>query len=793
MAEFTTMTLECKCTRMTRLYRSVYDTEPSTTLLPQNAVFYSRKQYRNATVELFYISEGMNQSSVPVGYWCPAGSVQVHPVFDEKKQFIIPTSKEESEEIVHSDGSKAEFTKLFVKSEGVRVYETLDSSEAINSSLRAGDYLLADRSYMYVNNAGVEEQRYRIRLTTSEDQTVLGMWVGVDRKLVAPEGASVWMRSPYVSAKPANFNEDMLSALADNGISLLADGDGTSSGEGGNFLTSFINKVFAFGSNDTEKTEVSVPSFDVTEAGQSYTSDVAINSLDAQSEMADLYAAYGYDYTAGTSSSLMGVPVGSMIFVHGMPFQYTAITDRRDSTSMGNGYTGESSADSNPATGSGGVKSGDTDTYGRTFAKEIAANMPICVIAPGKPKFLTSVKDGLGGYVSEVVSDIRNTFMPMFSAQSDTEFGSILANLNDIQGDFQYYSMEIDTAKYFKYVNSCCRSAAYLMGLSSVQYHGKKCPDLDWGDYNTAAEQDFSVFEQVMGLSQGVSFAYDPQSSVSDTISNTTTESQFMSMFNDVSSKARELEFITGYSGLDTGDLFDSTNYRQQATTQLNTGAFAGLQNVVDRIGTWMNNSIHGMNMRFPEIWSDSTNSRSYEIDMHFVAPYATSFCKWRYVLVPFFHIFCAAAPRSDAHVSQYSAPFLIRAYSKGYFNVEMGIIESLTWKRFGDGNMISEDGVPTQIDVTVGFKDLYHTLAMTEFYGEGLATNVGNFMNNTGLIDLIGTLSGVNMNRITLGERLAMFASTSMNALGSMGSNFMRDVSTKFRNISDRLHLYGV
>ena len=106
---------------------------------------------------------------------------------------------------------------------------------------------------------------------------------------------------------------------------------------------------------------------------------------------------------------------------------------------------------------------------------------------------------------------------------------------------------------------------------------------------------------------------------------------------------------------------------------------------------------------------------------------------------------------------------------------------------------MISEDGVPTQIDVTVGFKDLYHTLAMTEFYGEGLATNVGNFMNNTGLIDLIGTLSGVNMNRITLGERLAMFASTSMNALGSMGSNFMRDVSTKFRNISDRLHLYGV
>src|SRR5699024_12133075 len=56
------------------------------------------------------------------------------------------------------------------------------------------------------------------------------------------------------------------------------------------------------------------------------------------------------------------------------------------------------------------------------------------------------------------------------------------------------------------------------------------------------------------------------------------------------------------------------------------TGAFAGLQNVVDRIGNWMTNTIHGMNMRFPEIWSDSQNSRSYDIDMHFIAPYATNF-----------------------------------------------------------------------------------------------------------------------------------------------------------------------
>ena len=750
MGKFFTNSTLCKCVRTTRLYKSVYDVEPATLILPHGAVFYSNKQFLSDNVELFCISEGVDSNNVPIGYWCAATTLQVCPnnKVNENNDSVI----------TQPNGAVTVDEELVVKGNIIKVYPKYNSEKSESNGLVIGDTIKCDQK-VDVNINGLVETRYHIKQTFSEDQTVVGMWVVADRSILTKDGLKIQYHNPSI----ATLNANNITPY-------------TPSGE--NTVENNPNKI-----TTSDGTSVTIPN--VEASGESTSDNIVVNRVNVNESMDALYDAYGFDYTSASDSSIMSIPIGQMLFVHGMPFQYTYITDRRDSTAYTSGYTGKSTSDM----AAGAKASGSVDAYGRSFAKDIAANMPIVVLAPGRPKFLTSVKSGIGGYVSEALNDVKNTFMPMFSAQSDTEYGSILEGLNDIEGDYNYYSMEVDNSKYFKYVNSMCRTSARLMGLSDVKYRGVSCADFDWGTYNTAAEQDFSIFEQIMGLSAGVSFAFDPQSSVSDTISNTTGESQFMSFFNDLSSKARELEFITGYTGSGLNDIFDSTSYVQQATAQLNTGAFAGLQNVIDRISVWGQNTIHGMNIRFPEIWNDSSHSKSYDIDMHFIAPYSTAFCKWRYVLVPFFHIFALAAPKSDKNTSQYSSPFLIRAYSKGYFNVEMGIIESITWKRFGDGDMISEDGIPTQIDVSISFKDLYHTLSMTEFYDSGIS----NFMNNTGLMDLIGTLSGVNMNRISISERLALFASSGLSVFGSLGSNFMRDISTKVARISDRLHLFGV
>ena len=254
-------------------------------------------------------------------------------------------------------------------------------------------------------------------------------------------------------------------------------------------------------------------------------------------------------------------------------------------------------------------------------------------------------------------------------------------------------------------------------------------------------------------------------------------------MFTGVNSQARELEFITGYTGL-TGlsDALSSAagNYTPATISDVDgaDSVWAQVKNAVGRFTGWFRNSVHGMNMRFPELWSDTNHSTSYQIEMHFISPYATNFCKWRYVLVPFFHIFALAAPRSDSNVSQYASPFLIRAFSKGYFNVEMGIIESLNMKRFGDGKMIAADGVPMQIDIDVNFKDLYHVLAMT-----ARDKDFRLFMSNTGLIDMIGTVSGTNMNTIDMGQRINLIYSAATSSMSSIGGNWMRHISDRARN----------
>ena len=145
------------------------------------------------------------------------------------------------------------------------------------------------------------------------------------------------------------------------------------------------------------------------------------------------------------------------------------------------------------------------------------------------------------------------------------------------------------------------------------------------------------------------------------------------------------------------------------------------------------------------------------------------------------------AAPQSNKSASQYSAPFLIKAYSKGYFNVEMGMIDSITWKRFGEGDMISEGGIPTQIDVTITFKDLYHTLTVTST-GDGGLTNVFNFMNNSGLMEMVGTLTGINMSRMTIQQRIALFTASARGTFGTIKGDFRNWINDSLRTRLSKL-----
>ena len=715
----------CRCSRSTKLYKHPTDINPTIeAVIETGQLFISDRSVTSGKKVLRQISSSANGAEVPVGYWCPSTVLNMYP---------ITGGEEDPEQAIEYDDSIAVDEVYSVRSPRVTVYTSKDGAAIYQHDLKAKDLLYVDRQ-ITVNCNGTMQTRYHIT-DTDGDNSVIDKWVLWNGYIGSPNTVEVELPVMKTVSAPKNVTTTQV--------------------------------MSTFTSTDAN---TPMPLADTDGDGIDDETGLIVDAVDANMG-SDAYLDYIASFNLNTSTiSLQNVPIGRMTFVHGMPFQYNYITDRRL------GATTMFANVANPSNRGEDGGENDPDMYGRTFAKEIAGNMPVMVLTPGKPVYLTKVRDFLSN--SGAGTSVLEAFSPFWSDQSSGERNSTMENFLDAAEDstYDYFSFEVDMTQYYMYANSPCRTSAALMGLNDRYLNGMRCTEIDWAKYNTNATQDYNIFEEVIGLGHGVSFAYDPLSSVSDTLTNSTTESQISGLFNQISGTARELQFVGGQLG--ASELLNINDYEQALSS-----ADIGNESWLNRVTSAFGNTAKGFNIRFPEIWADSSHTRSYDVDMHFIAPYATNYCKWRYVTCPFLLLFAMAAPHAPSSQSVYGRPFLIRAFSLGYFNVENGIIESITWKRFGDGDMISQNGIPTQIDVSISFKDLYHVLTMGNTAG---LSNMGAYFANTGFMDLIGTLSGVNINYLTLGERISFYVSTSMNMVKDIPSTFMRTIQDRFRQIVD-------
>lgn len=804
----------CRVTGITRVYTNPSDMKPSIHTILPGEMFISNQQADIGSSTLFQISSPVSQErmlSIPYDTWIPSTYLDYAPIEVVEEDYEeLPSPKECHEYFV-------------VKINYNTFYEHSQSPEGYSWPVKVGTVIEVDR-FIEIKNDNVANMRYRVKsVDGSTDTKEVGMWIlgnptfyqndtkyqdhtkntletiqeedvpervkfrsAVRRNSPArsggnPENSIIYtgekktQTSPFGSSTAVDVGKNVVNQAAENAKNISnkskTDKDLKDSGN-----TS---------STDTDDANTDVSTW---ERPQEDLDEYAKITYTEMSDYVGLYKKYNMTYLG---ESLMSIPIGRMIFVHGMPFQYTYLTDRR---------LNNNTAYSKEPTGNF-IKSGNLDMYGRMFAGDIAANTPICSIVPGTPVFLTNIKQSLFGVDSNASNKEKGGWLPVLSQVTDFNIGDAIKSIIDQNDDkaYQYYSMEVNTTEYFNFVNALCQTTARFMGLGNIAYRNRSCTAFDWSNYNQAAEQDYSMFEEVAGMNNGISFAFDPMSSISDTLNNSTKDSDLAGMLNGISEKARELEFMLGTGGISL-DIVNSSDY-EAALASVSDGVLSGIRNPLSVISSFISNTTHGMNVRFPEMWSDSSLSRSYDIDMKFITPYATQFCKWRYVIVPFLHLFCLAAPQSKDTIMNYSRPFLIKAYSRGYFNVEMGLIDSIQWKRYGEGDMISEDGVPTEIDVSISFHDLYQQLAISLFHGaEGSEKDItvnmqriAVFFNNSGLMDMLGSLSGVNTNRFNLGEKLSLFASTAIGAFSATGSNVLSHISDRVRNSSLMKFIYGL
>lgn len=463
--------------------------------------------------------------------------------------------------------------------------------------------------------------------------------------------------------------------------------------------------------------------------------DTAADTIYNDDAFTDIYSTIIDDATY-RSTMLEGLNIQNIRGIMGKPHQFLPYTDPRIDMSM------------------------DNNAFGRVYADKIIKPMPILFMTPGVPSFMSSFSE-------KQKSTILENFMNKF----EVKIGNFDELITSSGG--KYYSLKFSYIDYFSYVNAMLRSAAYYLGIEeeslnvdeevvgSTFINGYKLKDFNWF-YSNGGISGNDIFDN-NGLSKflgtyagAIPFYIEAETRTSDDFSNSTTQSSLSSSIDGLTDTARELNYLIGNvaGNVGAGQLYDEfMSLGSDAITGV-SGTIEGLLghgNIISNIMTKLQTIISGGRMVFPEIWSDSSFSRSYRITIKLNSPSGDKLSIFYNILVPIYHLIAFVLPRNSTGQTFYS-PFLVRAYYKGIFNIDMGIITDMSVSKGSDGEW-TPDGLPTTAEVSFEIKDLYDALSMSKADSDidkGILSNISE-------LDYIANSCGININEPELTRTIKM------------------------------------
>lgn len=411
---------------------------------------------------------------------------------------------------------------------------------------------------------------------------------------------------------------------------------------------------------------------------------------------------------------------------------------------------------------------------GRKFLENISSNAPIVYFIPGKPNYLPDV--------SEVE---RSGMAAYFADQKMSSDGkSIIDKIFAKDEDIRYFDFVSDYGEYTKYVNLLCRVCAIYMGIGDRTAPNSKTKYryYDWSNYkygndfkeaNAGNDQVFdkkdwkeTAYDLMFGSLRYTQFYVDPSSSFSESASNNTTSSKMEGLFDSAEGIVKELAFLTNTAALKNVD-----EARQSFAKGIDSIADKMLKNSNENFFTrllGMSSSVlSGANLIFPELWGDAAYNKSYNITMNLKSPYGDKESIFLNVMVPLMHILALALPK-QANSNAYASPFLLKAFAKGWFSCELGIIDSVSIDKGIDGSW-SVDGLPQEVRVSIGVKDLYSNLMITS------TSRPRDFMQNQGLIDFLAVTCGVDVVKPNLMLKFETLTSIMLGKVHSLPSDFYK------------------
>ena len=406
-------------------------------------------------------------------------------------------------------------------------------------------------------------------------------------------------------------------------------------------------------------------------------------------------------------------------------------------------------------------------SIGYEYANKIVEKMPLLLISPGRANFMTK-------YSKEEKKNLLSYIVSPGNA------GTTLDDLVDSGG--RYYTFEYAQTEYYTYLNPMCRIAALFLDIGDIQLPEASAPlkNMDWREYTESHISSIGDW----GDYNSIPFYLNTESSIHENFNNGTQKSLLESSVNSISDMGKELSFLLGQSSSALG-VEALRNDAEIASNIENVQSWVnkilGHGNVLSNLATHLTTVVAGGKLIFPEIWSDSSFSKSYRCEFKFISPDPSPLSIYLNVLVPLFHLICMTCPQSVvSNPNGYTNPFIVKAIYKGFFSVDMGIITDMSVTK-GEECRWTREGIPTSINVSIEIKDLYSAMSITP-------STISNFkydtMSNTALMDYIATLCGVNIQRPEIGRITEMWMVNIGNKITDIVPNLWGGIEDKVQNI---------
>jgi len=253
-----------------------------------------------------------------------------------------------------------------------------------------------------------------------------------------------------------------------------------------------------------------------------------------------------------------------------------------------------------------------------------------------------------------------------------------------------------------------------------------------------------SVFDHYKAMLEGGAtyavFRVENPGPVSVSFNNEVGDIELEGMLKSIGSKSKSLKYdLAGGVLPGVDDLIKGLkDFAMGALDQITFG----LSNVLTAL-------LGNANLDIPKRWIDSSASfPEHTFKIRLISPYGNPISQLRNIYIPLAALMAGALPRATGP-SSYTSPFLCSMFLRGYDNIKLGMITSLTIERGVSNLPFNKQRRPLAIDVTFTVTDFSKIMTVP------IVTDIGmeaftSFNQDSAINRFISTLAARNLNDST-------------------------------------------